>query len=85
MNAFYCPQTKLQEGNIFTGVCLCTRGVLTIGGSGGHEGHAPLGVQILSISCSFQEILAKLYVGVPPGGLSPPPRGNPDSVTAHPR
>ena len=30
----------------------------------------PLGTQILSISCSFWENLAKLYVGTPP-----PPRG----------
>ena len=46
---------------------------------------APLWVQILSISCSFWEILAKSYVGAPPpphlGGLAPPPRGNPRSAT----
>ena len=41
----------------------------------------PLGVQILSISCSFWEILAKSYVGAPPGELAPPPRGNPRSAT----
>ena len=43
-----------------------------------------LGVQILSISCSFWEILAKSYVGAPPpppGELAPPPRGNPRSAT----
>ena len=40
------------------------------------------GVQILSISCSFWEHLAKSYVGVPPGGLAPPPQGNPGSATA---
>ena len=40
---------------------------------------APLGVQILSISCSFWENLAKLFVGPP--GLAPPPRGNPASAT----
>ena len=28
----------------------------------------PPGVQILSISCSFWDILAKLYVGAPPPG-----------------
>ena len=37
----------------------------------------PLGVQILSISCSFWENLAKSYVGTPPGVLVPSPRGNP--------
>ena len=37
------------------------------------------GVQILSISCSFWENLAKLYVGAP-RGLAPPPRGNPGST-----
>ena len=44
---------------------------------------APLGVQILSISCSFWENLAKSYVGAPPGELAPPPRGNPGSATAN--
>ena len=43
---------------------------------------APPGVQILSISCSFWENLAKLCVGAPPGELAPPPRGNPGSATA---
>ena len=42
---------------------------------------APPGVQILSISCSFWENLAKSYVGAPPGELAPPPRGNPGSAT----
>ena len=55
------------------------------GGSkgGGRRGRvAPLGVQILLISCSFWEILAKSYVGAPPlGRLAPPPRGNPGSAT----
>ena len=41
----------------------------------------PLGVQILSISCSFWENLAKSYVGTPPG-VGAPPRGNPGSATA---
>ena len=41
----------------------------------------PFGVQILSISCSFRENLAKSYVGAPDGGLAPPPRGNPGSAT----
>ena len=42
----------------------------------------PPGVQILSISCSFWGILAKSYVGAPPGELAPPPQGNPRSATA---
>ena len=43
----------------------------------------PFGAQILSISCSFWEILAKWDVSAPPTrGLVPPPRGNPGSVTA---
>ena len=41
----------------------------------------PLGVQILSISCSFWENLAKSYVGAPTGELVSPPRGNPGSTT----
>ena len=50
------------------------------GGAG--DAPPPPGVQILSISCSFWEILAKLYVGAPPPGeLAPPPRGNPGSAT----
>ena len=44
----------------------------------------PLGVQILSISCSFGENLAKSYVGGLPGGLAPPSRGNPGSATELP-
>ena len=57
----------------------------TSGGSkGGHEGRAPPGVQILSISCSFWENLANSYVGAPPPGeLAPPPRGNPGSATGN--
>ena len=39
------------------------------------------GGQILSISSSFGENLAKLYVGAPIG-LAPPPWGNPGSTTA---
>ena len=40
---------------------------------------ATLGTQILSISCSFWENLAKLYVGAP--GELAPPLGNPGSAT----
>ena len=46
---------------------------------------APLGAKILSISCSFWENMAKLYVSAratpPPRELAPPPRGNPGSAT----
>ena len=56
-------------------------GFLRINGSDGSRGTRdarplPRGVQILSISCSFWENLAKSYVGAPP-----PPRGNPGSGT----
>ena len=40
----------------------------------------PPQVQILSISCSFGEILENRML-VPPGGLAPAPRGNPGSAT----
>ena len=53
--------------------------------SGGSKGGArdvrPMGVQILSITCSIWENLAKSYVGTLAGGLVPPPRGNPGSAT----
>ena len=39
------------------------------GGAG--DARPPLGVQILSISCGFWEILAKLYVGAPLGSWRP--------------
>ena len=48
---------------------------------GARDAHPPPGAQILSFSCSFWEILANLYVGAPPGELTPPPRGNPGSAT----
>ena len=53
------------------------------GSKEGREGRVltPAQVQILSISCSFWENLAKSYVGAPPGKLAPPPRGNPGSAT----
>ena len=51
------------------------------GSKGGRKGRAPPWAQILSISCSFWENLAKSYVGAPPGELAPPPRGNPGSAT----
>ena len=67
----------------------CSRGMspcLTVfdrrisgGSKGGREGRTPpppLGVQILSISCSFWENSAKLCVHAPPlGGFTPPPLG----------
>ena len=37
----------------------------------GAQGTPPPGVQILSISCGFWEILAKSYVGAPPGSWRP--------------
>ena len=45
----------------------------------GRDGPAPspLRVQILSISCSFRENLAKSYVGAPLRGLASPSQGNP--------
>ena len=58
---------------------------VTSGGSkGGRRGRAPpLGVQILSILCSFWEKSTNSYVGAPPGELAPPPRGNPGSATGN--
>ena len=47
------------------------------GGSKGGMRDARPPVQILSISCSFWEILAKSYVGANFGELAPPPQGNP--------
>ena len=41
---------------------------------------APLRPKLFSISCSFSQNLAKLYVGTPPRGLAPPPTGNPGSA-----
>ena len=50
---------------------------------GVRDARPPLCVQILSISCSFWENLAKLRVHAPPleGSRPPPPWGNPGSVT----
>ena len=39
------------------------------------DARPPPGVQILSISCSFWEILAKSYVGAPPRGVGAPSSG----------
>ena len=44
------------------------------------DAHPPW-VQILSISCSFWENLAKSYADIPPRELAPPNRGNPWSAT----
>ena len=38
---------------------------------GGYDRRAPLRIQILSISCSFGENLAKSYAGAPPEGWRP--------------
>ena len=58
------------------------RGACIIGGSRGgmRDARPPLGVRILSISCSFRENLA---CSRPPGGFTPPPRENPGSATVH--
>ena len=47
-------------------------------GGGVRDARPPLGVQILSISCSFWKIWR---VHAPPGGFTPPPRENPGSAT----
>ena len=53
--------------------------LFTIGGSGGRQGHAlPLGVQILSFSCSFYQKVKKI---IPLWELTHPPRENPGSAT----
>ena len=50
----------------------------TSGGSkGGARDARPLGVQILSISCSFWENLGKIVCWRPARELAPPPPGNP--------
>ena len=76
----------LIKAIIFTPICqrlLVMRRTPFIGRSRGVRGtHPPLGIQILSISHSFRENLAKLYVGAPPGELAPLPWGNPGSTTA---
>ena len=49
-------------------------GGVAVADLGGAQGaRAPMGTQILSISCSFRENLAKLYVGVPPWGVGASP------------
>ena len=45
---YYRPQTKLREGNVFTRVCLYTRGVSVPGGAGLYSQgvwHYPLGTE----------------------------------------
>ena len=52
------------------------------GGSKGGAGDAcPPGGPNSFNFMQFWEIVAKSYVGVPPGELAPPPRGNPGSAT----
>ena len=64
--------------------CLQYRVCLSVTDLGGaRNAPPPLGVQILSISCSFWENLAKWYVGAPPWELAPPPRGNPGFATVY--
>ena len=58
---------------------------LSSGGSkGGRRGCAnpSRGSKFFQFHAVFWEILAKSYVGAPPGELAPPPRGNPGSATA---
>ena len=52
----------------------CESSDYIIGGSRGgvRDARPPLGIQILSISCSFRENLA---CSRPPGGFTPPPSG----------
>ena len=84
-----CPKLRLQAVIIsrFIWFLLVLMYGIMYGSSGGSKGDvrdAPPGIQILSISCSFWENLAKSYVGAlspPPGGLVPPPLGNPRSAT----
>ena len=60
-------------------ICYCTYSVADLHSK--FWTRIPPGVQILSISCSFWENLAKSYVGGPPWELATPPRGNPGSAT----
>ena len=58
-----------------------TSPVADLGGGAPGARPLPLRPKIFSISCSFSQNLAKSYVGVPPpGGLAPPPTGNPGSA-----
>ena len=55
---------------------------MNIGGSkGARVPRASLGVQILSISCSFKGKFGKIVCLRPPGELAPPPWGNPGFAT----
>ena len=58
-----CP----VHAGIYTPPAQCSGG--SKGGT--RDAHPPLGVQILSISCSFRENLAKSYVGAPRRGGAP--------------
>ena len=67
-NVYTIDKTARPEGST-NGTC--RRCIFNSGGSkGGARGTRalPLGAQILSISCSFSENLAKSYVGAPPLG-----------------
>ena len=67
----YC-QTSVQRKVMFSSHS--EKLILAVADLRGCEGRPP-GSQILSISCSFWENLAKSYVGAHPGELVPPPRG----------
>ena len=77
------PKTSFAGGNNTSeSTVSCKIYTQIIGGSrGGREGRTPpLGVQILSISCSFRENLA---CSRPPWRVHAPPRENPGSATAN--
>ena len=80
-----CHTIEFREHPRHNLLVLCIEDVLystlaDLGGRGRREGRPR--VQIISISCTFGENLAKSYVGAPPGGLAPSPRENPESAAA---
>ena len=58
----------MQKYKSFTFIIYVTSNMLPVADLRGARGTPPCEVQILSISCSFWEILTKLYVGAPPPG-----------------
>ena len=80
-NGFCCGRYA-SRSNAFLVYMLQEMVVVTIGGSRGgvRDARPPLGVQILSISCSFRENLA---CSRPPWRVHAPPRENPGSATGN--